>query len=271
METTSNLTYAILLTLGAGLATGVGSLIAFFAKTTNRRFLSFSLGLSAGIMIYISFMELLFQARVDLTALTDSARTSDIITTALFFGGMLLAGLIDKLVPEMENPHELHSIEELTTPDQHHARQLERVGIVTALAVTIHNFPEGIATFMTAMHSPSMGIGIAAAVAIHNIPEGIAVSVPIYYATHSKRKALWLSSLSGLAEPLGAIVAYLILLPFLSPMLLSCTFAAVAGIMIYIAFDGLLPAAHQYGENHIEIYGLILGMVIMAVSLIALG
>lgn len=264
--------YALLLSLFAGCATGIGSAIAFFARKTNTRFLSFALGLSAGVMIYVSFMELLYEARLSLGELAGSPTKGHIIAAAAFFGGMLLAGIIDKFVPDAENPHELHSIEEMggahTTA---HIHSLKRMGIVTALAIAIHNFPEGIATFISALESPQIGIAVALAVAIHNIPEGVAVSVPIYFSTGSHKKAFWYSFASGLAEPLGALLAYLLLTPFLTPMLMECTFAVVAGIMIYISLDELLPAAHQYGHNHLGIYGLIAGMAIMAFSLILLA
>lgn len=266
-----NILYAFLLTLFAGCSTGIGSAIAFLAKKTNSKFLSFSLGLSAGVMIYISFMELLYNARINITELAGGETKGNLITSAAFFGGMLLAGLIDKLIPDAENPHELHSVEELRgEPGPGHVHKLKRMGIVTATAIAIHNFPEGIATFMSALAEPRVGIAVAVAVAIHNIPEGIAVSVPIYFATGSRKKAFWYSFLSGLAEPLGAIFAYFLLMPFLTPMLMECTFAVVAGIMIFISLDELLPAAHQYGHSHKAIYGLVIGMAVMAASLILL-
>lgn len=264
--------YALLLTVFAGCATGIGSAIAFFAKNTNAKFLSFSLGFSAGVMIYISFMELLYEARLNITELSGSAKEGTLITAAAFFGGIVIALLIDKIIPKAENPHELHSIEEMSGKQiaDDHNHKLRRMGVVTAIAIAIHNFPEGIATFISAIESPKVGIAIAAAVAIHNIPEGIAVSVPIYFSTGSKKKAFWYSFLSGLAEPVGAIFAYLLLMPFMTPMLMQCTFAIVAGIMIYISLDELLPAAHQYGQNHLAIYGVVGGMAVMALSLILL-
>lgn len=269
-----NTILALLVTLFAGLATGIGSLIGFFARKTNTKFLCFSLGLSAGVMVYISFMEMLYGARVDLAEIYGSERRGDIITVLLFFGGVLLAALIDRLIPESENPHELHNVEEMNGQEnQHHShasRKLRRAGIFSAIALAIHNFPEGIATFMTTYTDLGAGIAIAVAVAIHNIPEGIAVSVPIYHATGSRKKAFWYSFFSGFAEPLGAIVAWLILMPFITPALVSCIMAVVAGIMIYIAFDELLPATHYYGQNHIALYGLFIGMAIMASSLILL-
>lgn len=264
-----NFLVAFLLTLFAGLATGIGSLIAFLAKTTNKKFLSFSLGLSAGVMIYVSFVEIFAQARDLLITEFGNTRGMSMVVIS-FFGGMLLVGLIDKLVPSFENPHEIRSVESMDVPPPHNAK-LMKMGVMTALAIGIHNFPEGIATFTAALENPTLGVAIAMAIAIHNIPEGIAVSVPIYYATGSRKKAFSLSFLSGLAEPLGAIIAYLILMPFMSPTLLGCVFAAVAGIMVFISLDELLPAAREYGEHHVSIYGLITGMAVMAFSLILLS
>lgn len=261
--------YALLLSVFAGLATGIGSFVAFFAKSTNRRFLSFSLGLSAGVMIYVSFMEMLFGAKTSLSEMF-GARLGSLYTAVSLFGGIALAAIIDRLVPDIENPHELHSVEEMDEPTRSH-HKLRRMGILTALAIAIHNFPEGIATFMSGFQSVGTGIAIALAVAIHNIPEGIAVSVPIYASTGSRRKAFWLSFASGLAEPVGALVCYAILLPFMSQVLLELVFAAIAGIMIYISLDELLPAAREYGENHIAMYGLVTGMVVMALSLVLLA
>ena len=256
-----------LLTLGAGLATGVGSIIAFVAKSTNRRLLSFALGLSGGVMVYVSFVELMPQG-VEHLAQSFAGRVGEWINLVAFFGGMALIGLIDHLVPSFENPHEAHSVEEL----QHRPKQtkLMRVGLMSALAIAIHNFPEGIATFTAGVNDPTLGLAIAAAVAIHNIPEGIAVSVPIFYATESRKKAFLWSLLSGFAEPLGALVAWLLLAPLMTPILLGCVLTGVAGIMVYISLDELLPAAREYGEAHTAIAGVVVGMMIMAVSLLLL-
>lgn len=258
----------LLLTLGAGLATGIGSTIALFARRTNKRLLSFSLGLSGGVMIYVSFVELFQQAR-EAVAADYGARAGAGITTLAFFGGVLLIGVIDRLVPSVENPHEAHKLEEMTARPKN--PKLMRMGLMTALAIAIHNFPEGIATFATAAEDPALGVAIAVAIAIHNIPEGIAVSVPVFYATGSRRKAFRLSLLSGLAEPVGAVLAYLLLMPFLSPLLIGCLLAGVAGIMVFISIDELLPAAREYGEAHTSIYGVVAGMAVMAGSLLLLG
>lgn len=267
----SEVILAFLLTLFAGLSTGIGSLIAFFAKTTNTKFLSFSLGLSAGVMIYVSMIEIFFKAKDSLTS--GLGETNGYwVTVVSFFAGMLLIAFIDKFIPKFSNPHEVKKVEDMKPSGLNIEKQkLMKMGLFTALALTIHNFPEGIATFISALEDPEVGIAIAVAVAIHNIPEGIAVSVPIYYATGSRKKALKFSILSGLSEPLGAIIAFLILMPFLNDIMFGIIFAMVAGIMVFISLDELLPAAKKYDEAHISIYGLMLGMVIMAVSLILLG
>lgn len=191
METT--VLIPLLLTLGAGLATGIGSAIAFFARPTNKRLLAFMLGLSGGVMIYVSFAELFPQAQRYLQTAAGERQGSLYATLALF-GGMLLIGVIDRLVPSAENPHEPHRAEEMKRRPRH--GKLMRMGVMTALAIGIHNLPEGIATFMTAMDDTTLGIAIAVAIAIHNIPEGIAVAIPVYYATGDRRKAFRLSLLS---------------------------------------------------------------------------
>ncbi len=259
--------FPLLLTLGAGLATGIGSAVAFLARRTNRRLLSFSMGLSGGVMIYVSFMELMRQADA-LLAADRGGRTGAAWSVGSFFLGMLAIGIIDRLVPSVENPHEAHRVEELRRRPRN--PKLMRMGVMAALAITIHNFPEGIATFASAMNDPQLGVAIAAAIAIHNIPEGIAVSVPIFYATGSRMKAFRWSLLSGLAEPLGALTAWLLLAPVMTPTLMGCLLAGVAGIMVFISVDELLPAAREYGEAHTAIYGVTAGMAVMAVSLLLL-
>lgn len=256
--------FALLLTLGAGIATGVGSCIAFFFNHTNRKFLSFALGFSGGVMIYISFAELLAEAQRGLINLYGD-RPGALAAIGAFFTGIAVAMLIDRLVPNGENPHEVRTVEEMESPI-HHDRML-RSGILFALAVGIHNFPEGMAVFISSLADPGTGFSIALAIAIHNIPEGITVSVPIYHATGSRKKAFFWSTMSGLAEPLGALAAWLIFAPFLSTTLLMLIFAGVAGIMVFISFDELLPLAEEYGEHHLSILGLIFGMLIMAISL----
>ena len=265
---TEGILLAFALTLFAGLSTGIGSVIAFFSKTTNTKFLAVSLGFSAGVMIYVSMIEIFFKAKDSLTAALGDT-TGYWVTVAAFFGGILFIAIIDYLIPSYENPHEIRTVEEMDfgASDAKDPRLL-KMGLFTALAIAIHNFPEGLATFTAALEDPSLGIAIAVAIAIHNIPEGIAVSVPIYYATGNKKKAFVYSFFSGLAEPVGALVGYLILMPFITPAVFGILFSGVAGIMIFISFDELLPAAREYGEHHLSIYGLIAGMAVMAVSLL---
>ena len=256
-----NILMAFLLTVIAGLCTGIGSCIAFVTKHTNRKFLSISLGFSAGVMIYVSMIEIFFKAQ-DSLIIELGERLGSWVTVIAFFGGMVLIAIIDKLIPADKNPHEPKTVEEKEN------KKLMQMGVFTALAIAIHNFPEGLATFVSAMQDPGLAIPIVFAIAMHNIPEGIAVSVPIYQATGSKKKAFVYSFLSGLAEPVGALIGWVILMPIMSEMVFGIIFAGVAGIMVFISFDELLPAAREYGEHHLSLYGLIGGMVVMAISLL---
>lgn len=255
------------LTLFAGLSTGIGSAIAFFAKRTNTKFLSVALGFSAGVMIYLSFVEIFPKAREVLSA-EMGVHQGYLYTVVAFFSGMLLIALIDKLVPAFENPHELKRVEQIRDKEYEKNHKLYRMGLMSAVAIAIHNFPEGLATFLAALQDIKLGLPIAIAIAIHNIPEGIAISVPIYHATGSRKKAFLYSFLSGLAEPVGALVGFFILMPFMSEALFGFMFAFVAGTMVFISIDNLLPAAREYGEPHLSIYGLTMGMAIMAISLV---
>lgn len=290
---------ALALTLFAGMATGIGSAIAFFAKRTNYRFLSIATGFSAGVMLYVSFVEIFLKGADSLTA-----KYGDYwghwVNAAAFFGGILLIGLIDNLIPAAKNPHEIHSKKESAPLRNSSApipgysatvkegeletgvhdsrddyRSLLRMGLFTALAIAIHNFPEGLATFLSALQDTTIGIAIAVAIALHNIPEGISVSVPIFYATGDRKKAFVYSFLSGLAEPFGAGIAYLILwlvtgsgVKVFPPQLMGILFSGVAGIMVYIGLDELLPTSRAYGKGHDSILGLVAGMLVMALSLL---
>ncbi len=279
-----NLLLAFGLTTLAGLSTGIGSALAFFTRRTNTRFLSASLGFSAGVMIYVSFVEILPKA-IDAIAAEHPAASATRLGTAGFFAGMLLIAVIDRLIPSYENPHEARQVEQLrecagdgaaaagmpgaiVEAGQQDGRRLLRMGMLSALAIAIHNFPEGLATFAAVLDDPAIGLSIAVAIAIHNIPEGIAVSVPIFYATGSRKKAFWLSFLSGLSEPLGALIGFLLLQAVFTPMVFGFVFAGVGGIMVFISIDELFPAAREYGHGHLAIYGLVVGMAVMAVSLL---
>jgi len=291
---------ALGLTLFAGMATGIGSAIAFFAKQTNYRFLSVATGFSAGVMLYVSFVEI-FVKGTDALVVAYGGYWGHWINAASFFGGILLIGIIDNLIPSAENPHEIHTPQETAplhdasaplpdfdaiaadpahaAPGAHDHRvdhnKLMRMGMFTALAIAIHNFPEGLATFLAALEDPSVGVAIAIAIALHNIPEGISVSVPIFYATGNRMKAFFYSLLSGLAEPVGAVIAYMGLRFFLGgdsgaipPQVMGLLFGGVAGIMVYISLDELLPTSRAYGKGHDTIFGLLAGMAMMALSLL---
>ncbi len=316
---------AFLLTLFAGLATAIGSVIAFTAKRTNYRFLSVATGFSGGVMLYVSFVEIFFKGADRLIEVYGD-RWGMWLTVGAFFGGLVLMGLIDNLIPSAENPHEVHAESEMgplreragaqeaavtaascapadpaTPPAYRHGHSREpgihahasssasdlshrglpdpkllRLGLFTALAIGIHNFPEGLVTFLAVLQDPALGVAIAIAIALHNIPEGISVSVPIYYATGNQRKAFFYSVASGLAEVVGALIAYGILTAFLGPaagfpgQVVGVLFALVAGVMVYISLDELLPTSRAYGRGHDSLFGLVGGMAVMALSLLLL-
>ncbi|RJP18012.1 MAG: zinc transporter ZupT [Candidatus Abyssobacteria bacterium SURF_5] len=252
-----NIGQALLLTTVAGLATGVGSIIAFFIKKPKTSYLSFSLGFSAGVMIFISFAELLSEA---------VAGAGKIWGFGGFFIGIVFIGIIDRLVPEVVNPHHVDVASYVSEAGTDEA--IMKTGIPTALAIAIHNFPEGLVTFGTALTDVKLGAITAFAIAIHNIPEGVSVSVPIFYATGNRKKAFLWSFLSGATEPVGALVGFLLLMPFLTEKLLAPLLAVIAGIMVYISLDELIPMAHRYGHGHIAMFGVVLGMFIMALGLL---
>lgn len=265
----STILFAFMLTLFAGLSTGIGSALAFFTKSTNTRFLSISLGFSAGVMIYVSMVEIFQKSRESLMMVYDE-KLGTIYTVISFFAGIAFIAIIDQLIPSRENPHEIRKVEDVNDPStpQKNNKKLYRMGVFTALAIAIHNFPEGLATFAAGLTDPAIAISIAVAIAIHNIPEGIAVSVPISYATGNKKKAFLLSFLSGLAEPVGALIGYFILINVFNDTVFGVLFGSVAGIMVFISLDELLPTAQEYGEHHLSIFGLVAGMAVMAISLL---
>ena len=270
---------ALILTLTAGAATGIGGALVLFKKKISSNFLAGALGLSAGVMIFISLAELFPEAQAEIMA-TGSMRHGETFVLIAFFVGMGLITLIDFAIPEYENPHEASglSLDSRTAAvgvleQTGNEKALQRLGLLSALAIAVHNFPEGIATFISALNDPQMGAGITFAIAIHNIPEGIAVAIPIYYATKSKGKALLYATLSGLTEVLGALLCLAVTALFgleltaegpVFPLVL----AAVAGIMIYISLDELLPTAEKYGKHHVAIAGVVAGMAIMGISLL---
>ncbi len=257
-----NVQIAFILTILAGLSTGIGSCIAFVIREKSVRMLAFSMGLAAGVMLYLSFMEMLPHAIFSIAHNIEHEHYATWFAIIAFFTGMLIVGAIDRLTPSSHNAHELTE-----TLDNQDDRKLMRVGVMTAVALAIHNFPEGIATFIAALEDPHLGITIAVAIALHNIPEGIAVSMPIYHATGDRKKAFIYSFLSGLVEPLGAILGYFLFMSYLTPFIMGLLIAGVAGIMVFISLDQLLPAAEKYGEHRMSTYGIVLGMLLMSVSL----
>ena len=243
-----NVATALILTTLAGLATGVGGLIAYFVPKPDMRYLSVSLGFATGVMIFIAFVDLFSEAREVL---------GNWHANIFFLAGLLTIFFLDKVVP--------HS--HMNGRADPHCDRLYRGGIMLALGIAIHNLPEGAAVALVSMADLSLGIPIAIAIAIHNIPEGIAVSVPLYCATSDRKKASFYSFLAGMAQPLGAILAILILMPFLTDFVLNASIAFVAGIMVMICFDELIPIANSYGDEHLTNIGIISGICVMMIAL----
>lgn len=268
--------YAFSLTLLAGISTSFGAFLAFFKTKDESRILSFGLGFSGGVMIYLSFVEILPKS-IDHFSKTSSDVYANIFGIFCFFIGMLLAFVIDFFIPKDVNPHELKSQNEVycefVNKQKYFSsnRHIHRTAIFTAIAITIHNFPEGFATFVSALDNFVFGISIAIAVAIHNIPEGLAVSLPIYHATGNKKQALKLTLLSGLAEPIGALVGYFLLAPLFGDYTLAIGFGIIAGVMVFISIDSLLPVSKLSTKGHESVIGVMFGMAIMAISLILLS
>jgi len=259
-----NVLLAFLMSLFAGLSTGIGSGLALLTKRTNTRFMSFTLGFSAGVMMYVSMTEIMTKARVALTA-PHGEKWGNILTVCAFFSGVMLIALISKFIPSFEGDRAQECIAKCQNGSH---SSLMRMGVLSALAIAIHNFPEGMATFISALRDPGVAVPIVFAIAIHNIPEGIAVAAPVYRATGSRKKAFTVSFLSGVAEPVGALVGWLILIPFMSDTLFGTVFAAAAGIMVYICIDEIIPGAQADGEHALSVAGFVFGMALMALSLI---
>ncbi|MHA2174725.1 MAG: zinc transporter ZupT [Candidatus Hodarchaeales archaeon] len=253
---------ALLLTTFAGLSTTIGAFIAFINKTPSRRFLAIGLGFSGGAMIAVSFIELLPGAIIELDFFWGNF---------WFFVGIIFIFLIDILIPHIYKEEteviELDTLSDTTTEDEELKRKIHKIGILSAVGIAIHNFPEGLITFVATLESTELGVVLAIAIALHNIPEGMSVSIPLQAATDDKWYAFKISFLSGVAEPIGALLAATILLPFITPELLGATLAFVAGIMVFISFDELLPAAKNTDESHMVSLGIIVGMMIISLTL----
>lgn len=255
---------AFSVTAAAGLATVVGGFIVLLTKTANPRLLAFGLAFAGGAMVYVSLTEIVTKSNLALIKVFGDG-PGFAYATLWFLAGILLVAMIDHFVP---NPHERLTM----NPDEvkgHSNEYIKRVGLLTALAITAHNFPEGLATFFTMLQSPDVGLSLAIAITLHNIPEGVSIAIPVYFATNNKWLAIAACLISGLAEPIGAAIGYAILGPFLSEAVFGAVFGLIAGVMVFLSLDELLPAAKHYSKGHETVYGLICGMMVMALSLIA--
>lgn len=260
---TGNVSEAFMLTLFAGLAMGIGSIFSFVGKKSNHKFLSASLGFACGVMIYVAFIEIFPEARESLIESFGETK-GQWITLISFFIGMFFMSFTEKFCLVKHSEEEEHE-------DCCHccdSNSLYRMGIMTAIAIAIHNFPEGIAIFTSVLKDTTLGFSVAFSIGIHNIAVGIAVSAPIYYATGNRKKAFLFAILSGLSEPLGAIFGYILLRNYMNETFFGILLSIVAGIMIYISLDELLPSAQRDKNHHVATYSMIFGMFVMAISLI---
>lgn len=262
----NNFWFALWLTILAWFSTGIWSFLIFFSKKFNPKFLSASLGFSAGVMLYVSFIEILPKWIIELEGIYWN-NEAEIYWTLAFFLGIIIIAIIDILVPNHETSHKIKHAKEAKKIKNTSNKKLLRMWVFSAIAITLHNFPEWLATFMAALKDTNLGISIAVAIAIHNIPEGIAVAIPIYYATKSKWKASVLWLLSGFSEVFWALIWYFLIIAIFWEINFGYVFGIVAGIMVYISLDELLPTAQEYWENHIAISWVIVGMAVMAISL----
>lgn len=253
-----NVLVALGVCAAAALSTVLGSLFVLFSKEPSPRLLAFGLAFAGGAMVYVSLVEIFWKADQAFAELHD-AKTAYTYATLAFFAGVLLLVLIDRWIP---NPHGVMSA---ANGDQ---AQIRRVGLLAAFAITAHNLPEGLATFLATLDNPVVGVPLASAIAIHNIPEGVSIAIPVYYATGSKGKAFGATCLSALAEPAGALIGYAILAPFLSPTVFAVVFGMIAGAMVFLALDELLPTAKRYAVGHETVYGIVTGMAALAASLV---
>lgn len=277
---------ALAIAFGAGMATVLGGVLVVFFKANNTRLLSFGLAFSGGAMVYVSLVEIFAKAQVSFAAAL-APQAAYATATLFFFIGVGLLFAIDRFIP---NPHTGMSEADVRAAAQELARGVlpdsvkvagkmdaaeavnrkivARVGMLAAFAITAHNLPEGLATFFATLDNPTVGLALAVAIAVHNIPEGVSIAVPVYYATGSRSKAIWATLISGLAEPLGAIVGYVLLAGVLTPFVFGAVFAVIAGAMVFLALDELLPAARTYSKGHETVYGMLVGMAVIALSLV---
>lgn len=259
-----NVLIALMVTVFAASTTMIGALSMIGAKESNPRLLAFGLSFAGGAMIYISLVEIFVKSQISFGEIFAEKHAYSAATLA-FFAGVFLLAILDKLLPnphiKLARPHDVQS-------DESKRKQLSKVGLMATLAITAHNIPEGMATFFSTLDSPTIGISLAIAIAIHNIPEGLSIAIPVYYATGSKKKAVLATFVSAIAEPIGAILGYLVLAPFIGPAVYGSLFGVIAGAMVYLALDELLPTAKRYAQGHETVYGIVSGMALIALSLV---
>lgn len=273
----SNEILSLGLTIVVGLSMGLGGLLSFFINNLNKKFLAITLSFAAGIMIYVSFMEMLPEG---IHLIEDYiGERGNLVALGWFFGGMFMTAILEKIVhifageyhDHNHGDHNHHKHDHKHEKHDHNGEHLSKLGILSAVAIAIHNIPEGLALFTAGLKDIKLAFPIAAAVIIHNIPLSVAISLPLYYSTGSKKKAFLYTLLVGLCQPIGAILGYAVLSTVFNDLIVGTLFSIVAGIMVFVALDELLPSSQKYEDHHLSVYGAILGMIVMAISLSFLG
>lgn len=259
--------FALFLTTFAGIATVLGGLLATHRLLLNRGVLAAGLGFAAGAMLYVSFTDILAKSLDAFGDLYDATGAYGMMAVA-FFTGLGVMVVINRVIPKDIN---LNDQEGVIIAQSRVRRRLMRSGLLIGIALCLHNFPEGFLVFMSAYDDPQTGLAVAVALAIHNVPEGIAIGAPLYAATKNRLKTIGLTALTGIAEPVGAIIGFLLLRDFLSGATLGWVFGVVAGMMVFICVDELLPAAKRFETDQKQTtYGFIGGMAVIATSLVFL-
>jgi len=236
---------SFLLTILAGLSTMIGT-IPIFLKRRSENLLISSLGFAAGVMVTISISDLL------------PSSFSSLMESFVFLPAFLIASICLCLGVVFS-----FSIDKYLPQDTFNYGKLYHVGIISCLAIIMHNIPEGIITYLTSTADFRLGITLALAIALHNIPEGISISVPIYYSTGSRKRALFYTFISGISEPFGAVLAALFLAPFVNATIMGILYAFIAGIMIHISIYELLNESCSYNKIFLTILSFIFGSIFM--------
>lgn len=239
--------FPLLLSFIAGISTVLGSFFILFKIKKVGEFVVFSLSFSLGIMTLISFFDLI-PSSYPVIINNYGILYGIIIFVLIFLLGYQSIKLINDRIKDNDS-------------------SLYKIGILSMISLVLHNFPEGIAVFIGALSNTSIGIKLCIAIMLHNIPEGIAISVPLYYSGVEKKRVFVYTLLSGLSEPIGALLAYFILKNFINELFLSMVLVFVSGLMISLALNDILKEVKKYNKIKYMIYGLFVSIILFGITL----